>query len=110
MLKTLAPEWPVSALTRVLDALEKDLLEAPDEEILQAAKDLGMNPEMRGSAAFQGLKFPAKPKISDFFNLDAWNAATAKQVALTTRVERKADSMKALPLPLSPSRKDTSDK
>jgi hypothetical protein len=47
MPKTLAPEWPVRALTRVLDGLEKDLLEVPDEEILQAAKDLGMNPERR---------------------------------------------------------------
>jgi hypothetical protein len=48
---------PVLALERILVALERELLEATDEEILDAAKDLGMNPAMRGSAAFFGLKY-----------------------------------------------------
>lgn len=42
-------------LERLLIALERDLIEATDEEILQAASDLRMNPEMKGSAAFIGL-------------------------------------------------------
>lgn len=40
---------------RLLIALERELIEATDEEILEAARDLRMNPEMRGSAAFIGL-------------------------------------------------------
>jgi hypothetical protein len=39
----------------LLAALERDLLEATDEEILEAAGDLGMNPVMKGSAAFFGV-------------------------------------------------------
>jgi hypothetical protein len=46
---------PQAALNRILDALERELVAATDEEILEAAKDLGMNPLMKGSAAFLGL-------------------------------------------------------
>ncbi|HEX5207623.1 MAG TPA: hypothetical protein VFW10_07475 [Steroidobacteraceae bacterium] len=50
---------------RLLIALERDLIEASDEEILEAARDLRMNPEMRGSAAFIGLlhapRWPREP-------------------------------------------------
>ncbi len=59
-----------TALTRLLDALEIELIEAGDEEIMQAAKDLGMNPHMKGSAAFAWLKYPVKPRLVDFFDLD----------------------------------------
>ena len=41
-----------------------------DEELIEAAKDLGMNTEMRNSAAFAGLKYPAKPQLSDFFEFE----------------------------------------
>lgn len=40
---------------RLLIALERELIEAADEEILEAARDLGMNPAMKGSAAFFGV-------------------------------------------------------
>jgi hypothetical protein len=40
---------------RLLTALERELIEATDEEILEAASDLGMNPAMKGSAAFFGI-------------------------------------------------------
>lgn len=40
---------------RLLAALERELIEATDEEILDAARDLGMNPLMKGSAAFFGV-------------------------------------------------------
>jgi hypothetical protein len=42
-------------LEQLLAALERELIEATDEEILEAASDLGMNPAMRGSAAFFGV-------------------------------------------------------
>lgn len=54
---------------RLLAALERELIEATDEEILAAAKDLGMNPEMKGSAAFFGItglvRMPSRPDEPD---------------------------------------------
>jgi hypothetical protein len=51
-MKTTNPE---RRLERLLVALERDLLDATDEEILAAARELGMNPAMKGSAAFFGV-------------------------------------------------------
>jgi hypothetical protein len=52
-----------SDLERLLAALERELLDATDEEILAAAKELGMDPTMKGSSAFSGvtilLRWPA---------------------------------------------------
>ena len=56
-------------VARILLALEQELLDASDEEILAAAADLGMNPKMKGSAAFAGLRYSARPQLSDFFEL-----------------------------------------
>jgi len=61
---------PYVALTRILKALGEELIDASDEEIIEAAKDLGMSTEMRESAAFAGLKYPAKPQLSDFFEFE----------------------------------------
>ena len=44
------------AFERVLEALEMERVDATDDELLEAARDLGMDPSMRGSAAFIGLK------------------------------------------------------
>jgi hypothetical protein len=62
---------PDVVLTRILEAFGQELIDASDEEIMQAAKDLGMNPHMKGSAAFLGLTSPAKPDVSDFFDVNA---------------------------------------
>lgn len=51
--------FPETALERILEALERELIIATDEEILEAAGDLGMKPGMKGSAAFLGLRYPA---------------------------------------------------
>jgi hypothetical protein len=59
----------VTALERILEALAEELVESTDEELLQAARDLGMDPTMRGSAAFIGLKYPTVRQLSDFFEL-----------------------------------------
>jgi hypothetical protein len=61
---------PEVALSRILETLGQELIDASDGEIQQAAKALGMNPQMKGSAAFAGLKFPAEWQLSDFFELD----------------------------------------
>jgi hypothetical protein len=47
---------PDVGLERLIHGLEQELLAAPDEEFLAGARDLGMNPEMKGSAAFLGVK------------------------------------------------------
>jgi len=52
-----------------LAALEQELIDASDEEIMAAAAELGMNPKMKGSALFAGLKYPARPQLADFFDL-----------------------------------------
>jgi hypothetical protein len=62
------PIDPRTALIRLLDALADDLIDASDEEVMLAAKDLGMDPRMKGSAAFAGIKYPVKPKLSDFYD------------------------------------------
>lgn len=61
----------VARLERLIDALAEDLSEAGGEEVLQACADLGMDPQMRGSAAFLGLKGPSYPvSVEDFFDLE----------------------------------------
>ena len=48
---------------RLLAALEQELIAATDEEILDAAGDLGMNPLMKGSSAFFGVTVGARPSL-----------------------------------------------
>jgi len=47
---------PDVGLERLIRGLEQELLAAPDEEFMAGARDLGMNPDMKGSAAFLGVK------------------------------------------------------
>jgi hypothetical protein len=47
---------PDVGLERLIHGLEQELLAAPDEEFVAGARDLGMNPDMKGSAAFIGVK------------------------------------------------------
>jgi len=47
---------PDVGLEQLIHGLEQELLAAPDEEFMAGARDLGMNPEMKGSAAFLGVK------------------------------------------------------
>lgn len=48
---------------RLIAALERELIEATDEEVLEAAGDLRMNPQMNGSAAFFGLTNTRRPPL-----------------------------------------------
>jgi hypothetical protein len=61
---------PEVALNRVLAGLEKELVEATDEEVGQAAADLGMNLKMKGSAAFIGLKYAIPKRFEDIFDAE----------------------------------------
>jgi hypothetical protein len=64
----------VPALNRVLDALANELVEASDEELLAAAHELGMRPDMKGSAAFIGLVGLTRVSFEEFFDLEAMRA------------------------------------
>jgi hypothetical protein len=57
---------PDAALERLLVALENELLEVSDEEILAVAVELGMNPAMKGSAAFIGVTLLARPMAVNY--------------------------------------------
>ncbi len=82
-----------AALSRLLEALELELIDASDAEILQAAKDLGMNPEMKGSAAFAGVTYRAKPRLYDFYAIGGsefdLSGGTPKSRHLPTPRQRK---------------------
>jgi hypothetical protein len=62
---------PELALEQILIALERDVIDATDEELLTAARELGMNPSMKGSAAFFGVTRPA--------GVRSWPRETAEQ-------------------------------
>ena len=57
-------------LARILDAFAQELVGVSDEEILEAAQDLGMDPGMKGSAAFLGVIHARPRQLSDIFDLD----------------------------------------
>ncbi len=58
------------ALARILDAFAQELIDISDEELLEVAKEIGMNPEAKMSAAFAGGTYPARLQLSDFFDAD----------------------------------------
>lgn len=57
-------------LERILESLEQELIDSSDEEILEAARELKMNPEMKGSALYLGLKYTTPTRLSDVFAVD----------------------------------------
>jgi len=77
---------PETALNRILDAMECELIDASDQEILEAARDLGMNPLMKGSAAFLGLHTLS---FAEFFESEALRDVLARtmQIAADTQME-----------------------
>ena len=52
---------PDVGLERLIHGLEQELLEAPDEEFMAGAHELGMKPDSKGSAAFVGVKMMFVP-------------------------------------------------
>jgi hypothetical protein len=87
---------PQTALNRVLDALECELIDASDDEILEAAKDLGMNPLMKGSAAFLGLHTFS---FAEFFESEALRDVLARtmQMAAAAQLEPNGDELPPRP-------------
>jgi hypothetical protein len=68
-----------ATLDRVLTALEQELMKVPEEEILDAARSLGMNPEMKGSVLYAGVRFPSSVTLADAFDLEALRRAWIKR-------------------------------
>jgi hypothetical protein len=64
---------------------------------MEAAKDLGMDPHMKGSAAFLGLTFPTRMNVSDVFDLEA-----IKDLIARTARERIARGISSDPEPQTP--------
>ena len=55
---------PEMRLERVLESLSGEIALASDEEVLEACADLRIQPEMKGTVAFLGIKgivFPYRP-------------------------------------------------
>ena len=57
-------------LQRVLVALEREVLQASDEEVRQAAQDAGIDPDMKGSIVWVGITFPAKVRMEEIFDIE----------------------------------------
>jgi len=103
---------PDVTLTRLLTAFEQDLIDASDQEIISAAEELGMNPAMKGSAAFLGLKYPAGPRFTDFFSVEAWGRARMedKRISVESRLQYGAKPHEPGLPPKSRQRKVPDDK
>jgi hypothetical protein len=105
---------PDAVLTRILEAFGQELIDASDEEIMEAAKDLGMDPQMKGSGAYAGLTFPAKWQLSDFFDVEAIKQHIAREAtvrignAISTGPESKA--RRSIRSGISTHRKDSGQK
>ena len=56
---------PDAALARILEALERELIAAPDAEIIGVLEELGMRPEMKGSVALFELLHRLRPDVED---------------------------------------------
>lgn len=84
-------------LVRILDAFAQELMEASDAEILEAAQELGMDPQSRMSAAFAGVTYPSRPQLSDFFDIElaAGPRIVASPIAEAPRPESKSGSRRA---------------
>jgi hypothetical protein len=76
---------PELGLERLLAALGRDLLDAPDAEILAVADELGQKPTMKGSVALLGVTFTFRRKAQH--NQPAHNA---KKVSAATGSIRRS--------------------
>jgi hypothetical protein len=54
--------FPELGLERLLASLERDLLAASDDEIMEVANEIGLQPGMRGSVALFGVTFAVDVK------------------------------------------------
>lgn len=67
--------WAEASLSRILEAFEQEILEVSEAEIMDAAKELGMKPDMKGSAALMDLKYAFGIAGEDICDMHAWSSA-----------------------------------
>lgn len=105
---------PEVVLTRILEAFGQELIDASEEEIMEAAKDLGMELQMKGSGAFVGLTFPTRWQLSDFFDLEAINQhigrEAAGQITKTSSTEPERETHRPRQSEISRDRKNFGEK
>jgi hypothetical protein len=82
-------------------------------EVIGAAHSLGMNPHMKGSAAFAGLKYSGKPQMSDFFGYYVNPSSDVLSLQLPdsepVRLERSTRVKHSIESPLKPEKSDGTD-
>ena len=99
--------WPETALTRILEALEQELLQASDEEIMTVAKELGMNPAMKGSAAFADIRYGVALRRTVIYGIEAWRGAlTESEKSVLAARTRPSGGSTPLRQSKRPQRKD----
>ena len=103
---------PDLVLTHILDAFARELIDVSDEEIIDAAKDLGMDPRTRTSAAFAGVTYPARPQLSDFFDMDLHKRlqSAADGIAKEPSTEQKKKTRRSKRSQISIERKNPTGK
>jgi hypothetical protein len=69
-----------TAVMRILDALAREAIEAPDEEIIEVATELRMDLTRSDSAAFAGLTYFARPQLSEFFDVGVAEPAAIQHI------------------------------
>jgi hypothetical protein len=89
MRKNLISIAPDAALDRVLAGLEHELVEATDEEIVEAAEELGMNIRMKGSAAFLGVLGSLPKRLEDIFDVEDLRRSYLKMTRVAERALRQ---------------------
>jgi hypothetical protein len=101
-------------LTRILEAFGQELIDVSDDEILEAAKELGMDLQMKGSAAYAGLTFPAKWQLSDFFEVEAMQQHIKREAKQRTAnaisKDAKSKARRSIRSENSTDRKDSGEK
>jgi len=68
-------------LQRILLALEREVLQASDKEVRDAARDVGIDPDMKGSIAWVGITFPAKVRIEEVFDMETLRKPRRQRLA-----------------------------
>ncbi len=97
---------------RLLDALAQEAIDASDEEITGAATDLRMDLNKRESAAFAGLTYFARPRLSDFFDVDRFTSLQApeQRIAIDSQPKAKVRQRRGKQRQIPSDRKTPSEK
>jgi hypothetical protein len=77
---------------------------------MEAAKELGMNPAMKGSAAFADVKYAIGLRGIDINNMHSWSSALDERMASEGRAYSDGESPASRELKSPRQPKDSDDK